>query len=1462
MINLLDKLNASEKLRKQIEKSIYKVQFNDDKTRIKLLIDIDNHLDPISNIELYSKLNTMVENEIGVKFDGVEYGLEHTDDIIYIYENIREFIKWKKPLLNLSHIYVWLFKENQLIVSAARQDVFDQVFEIQNELSTYLDFLCISHRDVVISLDPNVFHEQKLNKIIAEEANKKFAMNIKKTQVHDETLKDGYNEIDFLLPNETVQRNVYYEGQVFGYEIVTAKNGNKIHKFHIGNMDKAISVTSFDKNGLFPEMNNGDHIRVYGIYEYDDFAKGCIFKIFTPEKSIQKISPKEIKKETIEHPRHEFHVHTKMSTLDGVSNVKDYVKYAEAYNIRSLTVTDHNTAQSFPDAYYASKGTDVIINYGVELDVYDDLSTEVVINNRDQEILDAEYVVFDLETTSVSAWLSEIIEFGAVKYKNGVKIETKQMFIKPSRDIDEFTTKLTSITNDDVKDAPVINDAIEEIKNWIGDAILVAHNASFDYGFLNKAYIEAGYGPLENPVIDSMKLSWFFHPNSKAHRLEALVKNELKGTQDLLVFKEEYGKEGNAHRADYDAKILGDVFQRLIHRMLKNNIRNLNQLTIENLNKYKEVKTLWSGSAGRPVERNYNLEDYYFARHITVISKNQDGLKDLNEIISLANIKYFNRRKKSPMIPLSFFINKEERLLKNVLVGSACSNGVLFDAILNADWGFAKSIIEIYDFVEIFPPSAYKHLIANHVINGQELKKVFKKIKELADEAGIPVIVTSNAHYADREEKEYRNILISASRVGGGFHPLHNFRNPRSEKPDNHLRNTSEIFEEFRGIFTEEEVFEITISNPQKIQDKISSDQKPIHDDLFKPEIPGAIENLKQSIDDEIIRLYGDNPHPDITERVHRELDPIINNGYGIIYYLSAVAVKKSNDDGYLVGSRGSVGSSLAATFSGITEVNPMDPHYRCPQCKYHEFDNSVDDGYDLPTKMCPVCQSKMIGDGHKIPFETFLGFNAEKVPDIDLNFSRDNQSDIHLYMKEVLGEENIFRAGTISTAAPKTAIGYVRTYAEMMNKNYSNATIEWLATKVEGSKRTTGQHPGGLIVIPNDRSVYEFTPINYPGDDANADWKTTHFDFHSIHDNLLKLDLLGHLDPSTVRMLQTLTGVAPQDIQMNDSEVISLFESNEALKYQENYTNEDLGILGIPEFGTNFVRGIVREAKPKSFADLVRISGLSHGTDVWANNAQKLIKDGTANLSEVICVRDDIMTYLIENGMDKLMSFDIMESVRKGKGLTPEWEHSMRDNNIPEWYIQSCKTIKYMFPKAHATAYVMMAFRISWYKINYPLEYYATYFSKRDVELDLSKVLKGIDEMKKHYQELRNMPKFERKKLEEDLIDTYLIIFEMYSRGIQFENIDINKSRSANYEINRETGKLIPPFSSISGVGELVAKSATDARREKKYISVSDFKQRSKLPKKVLDSLEELGVFDSVDDNTKEVTQQLSLFD
>lgn len=1419
MKNFLDKIHSTQELKDELSNARLSVS-NNGTNRVSIVVKTTDTISIKGQNEFYSKTVSKL-NDSGFLIESFSLETGNSVDAISIYENLLEFFKDK-----IQEAARWKFivedVGSQYVIKCFDAPFYNSISNLKEELILHLNLFNVLDKEVAISLASDELGLEILNSKL-DEKKKEF---VESTSDREEVIRRGFKPIDFQLEGD--QTKVYFEGEIFMLDIRELRNGATIFNFSIGYESDSVLVNIYDDKNKVSPVKKGQFVRVYGTYKRDDFSNSMQLK--SNRNNIQFLNSStfnKIQKDETGLQRSEFHIHTKMSTLDGVSEMSDYIKYAEAYNLKSITVTDHNSGQAFPSAYAAGKNSNVIINYGTELDVHNDLDSNIVINSRNQNLIDAEYVFFDLETTSLFPMVDEIIEFGAVKYKNNNVTDRLQMFIKPKQNITQHITEITSITNDDVKFAPSIEEAILEIKNWIGDGILVAHNAEFDYAFLNKAYLDNGLGEVQNPIIDTMKISWLVHPTSRSHTLMNLCKHEEVA----------YDPEA-AHRADYDAEVLAKVYERLLHKLLRMDIRDLDTLN----------------------DKTYDLKNYFFGKSLTLVSKNQQGLHDINKIISMANVDHFNRRTKQASMPLSFFMNNHKHhLLDNIMIGSGSERGFLIDAILRCDNRFIETIIQMYDYLEVFPISSYAHLVYSNRATSKTIVNVIKKVVELGKKFNIPVIATSNAYYASENQKVYRDILIAAKRVGARPHPLFNYRNPTMPNPDAHLRTTKEMIDHFSEYFDEQTVMDIVINNGEKVQSLIE-EQKPIHSHLYTPKIEGSNEQLISSIGQMTKDLYGENPDSSIKARIDKELDSIIKHGFGVIYYLSAMAVKKSNEDGYLVGSRGSVGSSIAATLSGITEVNPLKPHYRCDKCKHHEFSELVSDGYDLPNKKCPKCDGDMIGDGHSIPFETFLGFNADKVPDIDLNFSRENQSSIHLYMKEQLGEDNIFRAGTISTAAFKTAAGYVRNWQELHGKQLSPAQIDWLASKIEGAKRTTGQHPGGLIVIPNEFDVYDFTPINYPGDDADSDWKTTHFDFHSIHDNVLKLDFLGHLDPSSIRMLQNETNIDPRKIPMNDPEVISLFKNNKALKYVNDYTGEKLGILGLPEFGTNFVRALVSEAKPESFGDLVRISGLSHGTDVWAGNAQTLIKEGKATLKDVISVRDDIMTYLIDKGVENSIAFNIMESVRKGKGLTPEWEHEMIQNNVPDWYIESCKKIKYMFPKAHAVAYVMMAYRIAWWKINYPIEYYATYFSKRDIEIDLSRVLLGVEEMKKHMAEIKAIPFRERQKKHDDLSETYNIILEMYSRGIELSNIDINRSAATDFVIDRENNKLIPPFSAVDGVGETAANGAVENRPEKGYSSVKEFKIKSTLQGKAVELMKELGIFENIS-NESEDTEQLELF-
>ncbi len=1411
-------------IQEKFNSEIEVIRFSDEK-EINITFDFKDY--KINKIELISFFFDLVDKEEfnnKLKLENIKVVIDNDvenikNEILDIYQTILMLIEMKNLSVRNSSFYLEFNKEYEqieIIVESSREyNFFLEEFKFFNNI---LKNFSILNYNISLKQDGKNFNKEKL-----------FAKEVKKNDPIEKK-KETIRKVDmirsvYLNPlDRNEKEGVAFKGEIFRVEERKIKNNLTILNYMICGPDKqvidAIFVGRLDKNfNVYPK---GTKVIAYGDWKKDNYSNEFKLKNIRIEKLQEEEEELEIFKNS--KPRSELHVHTKMSVMDGVSSVEEYFKKAKEENIKAIAITDHNSVQSFPDLDFAAKKfKEIKPIYGVEFNAYDD-TTQIVINPRDEELLRAEYIFFDLETTGISPYLNEIIEFGAVKQVNGSIVERKQLFIKPSKPIPKTITELTSITNEDVKDAKNIEEALIEIKEWIGDSILVAHNAFFDYSFLNSVYKKNGLGELKNPVIDTLKISWLVNKTLKNHRLGTVARNENQNYDESI-----------AHRADYDAEVLQKTYENILYKLFDLDIRNLNQFN----------------------SRSEEILPNVFDKHINVIAKNKKGLKDLYKLVSNSHIKYFDKKRGLPSLPLSEILKNRE----NLLIGSSCSNGFLWDDISN-DVNDLKERVKIFDYLEVFPPTSYSHLKRGEKYTDEDIQKMISTIIELGRESNIPVVASSNAHYSVKSNKVIRDIYITNKSIGGRIHPLFERRNPKLENPDNHLRTSSEMEAEF-SFLPKEDVEKIVYENPNNIVDSIENFFS-IREGLYPPKIDNAEEKFKQLIDMNVERIYGKDVNPKILERIDKEVNSILKHGYGIIYYLSSLAVKKSLEDGFLVGSRGSVGSSIAATLSDITEVNPLEPHYICPKCKHHEFVEGYQSGFDLPDKKCPKCGEIMKGDGHWIPFETFLGFDGDKVPDIDLNFSRDHQANIHLYVKQVLGEDNVFRAGTISTVAERTAFGYVKNYIELTEKEneFNSARINYFASLAEGTKRTTGQHPGGLIVVPNDMEIYDFTPINFPGNDLNSNWLTTHFDFHSIHDNLLKLDLLGHLDPSSINMLQQLTKVDPLTIPMNDKKVLSLFLNNEALNYVENYTNDDLGIIGIPEFGTKFVRELVKDAKPKSFSDLVIISGLSHGTDVWLGNAKTLIENNIAKLKDVISVRDDIMTFLINKGLDKFLSFTIMESVRKGKGLKKEWETEMLNKDVPKWYIDSCKKIKYMFPKAHATAYVMMAYRISWYKINYPLEYYATFFTKRDTEWDIDSLYKGVEGILKFKEDFKKATKFELTERDKDINETYEIVLEMYSRGLTISEISLDKSKAKEWVIDKENNSLIPPFTVLEGLGEAVAQKFVEEREKQAFVNYDDFVKRSGVNKTLIQKLDEIGTLKNLERKNKVSKKTESVFD
>lgn len=1242
--------------------------------------------------------------------------------------------------------------------------------------------------------------------------------------------------------------NVTVHGQVISVDIKNSKAARKIYSLGITDSTSSVKaiyfqrgteVTLFDDithetKDFFDNPNNqkvevGDWVALNGNFTHSSYDKEHVFYI----TKYQKIESKNVmRQDDALEKRVELHTHTKMSAMDGVSEAKEYIKAAKSWGWKALAITDHLNVQTFPDAFYALESVNkncapedkLKLIYGTELVVLDD-DYWIVKNAKGQDLRSAKFVIFDLETTGLSPEFDEIIEFGAniYDYSTG-KSESQDILIKPSQPVSEFTTELTHITNEMLEDKNSIEVEFKRIYEIIEGAILIAHNANFDFNFLNVMAQKLNYPPLQNTVIDTLTLARAILPKLKNHRLGTVAKN----------YNIEYD-EKDAHRADYDAEVLTSIFERMWSeaRLLQ---------TVD-------LDTDWNKfiSDDKLTDQNHIRVRGY---HLQVLAKNQAGLKDLYKVISFSHTKNFIN---SPKIFRSELLRLNAN--KNLLIGSGCLNGEVFENVRTGTLEMLRATIKLLDYVEVQPVSVYKKLLQTGDLTVSQVQSAIKTIIKIAKEEQVLVVATSDAHYVEPEAKTIRDIYINTKGLGGVSHPLFDYKRRVKDNPDQHLRTTKEMLEEFKFLEDSELIHEIVITNPQKIAALVEPDLQPLKKELYTPKIDNVDKLLRDECYSNARKMYGQTLPELVESRLEKELTSIIKHGFAVIYWISHLLVKKSYDDGYLVGSRGSVGSSFAATTAKITEVNPLRPHYRCLQCQYSDFNTPEEYkcGFDLPDQTCPQCQALLIGDGHDIPFETFLGFDGDKVPDIDLNFSGEYQPIAHNFTKEMFGENNVFRSGTISTVADKTAFGYTMGYFEAKGVyDVRRIEVERLAKLTSGVKRTTGQHPGGIIILPKEYEIEDFTPVNYPADDSNSSWLTTHFDFHSIHDNLLKMDILGHVDPTALRMLQDLTGVDPQKIPVNDKKVYALFSNLTSLDLTpDKILGETTGAIGLPEFGTSFVRNMLKETQPKSFADLVQISGLSHGTDVYVGNAQDLIQAQVADISSVIGCRDDIMVYLMAKGIDPSTSFNIMESVRKGKGLSNEWIAIMKQNNVQEWYINSCLKIKYMFPKAHATAYVLMAYRVAWYKIYYPEEYYATWFTTRSDHFDLQAVIGGELAVKSQYdlteQKLRNKEPVSSK--EKALQPIYEVMLEMFARNISIKNIDINISDAAKFIVREENQKKViyPPFNVIDSLGEAVANSIVVARTESPITSIKDLTTRSQVTKTQLETFKKLKILNNL---------------
>ena len=1215
--------------------------------------------------------------------------------------------------------------------------------------------------------------------------------------------------VDTKIPGESV----IVEGNIFNIEPREIKGEKYIVSFDITDKSDSTTVKFFVKRSVFDnelkdKIKKDAYLRVQGEVQFDKYAK----EINIMAKAIMTAQAPPPRMDTAEEKRVELHLHTQMSSMDGVTPVKTYIKRAIEWGHKAIAITDHGVVQAFPDAMNAADKSDLKVIYGVEAYLIDDLGN-AVFSPRGQN-LDDTYVVFDIETTGLSKEKEMITEIGAVKVADGKIIDRFSTFVNPQRPISAEITKLTGITDDMVKDAPTIENVLPEFLKFCEDTVLVAHNASFDTGFIRIAAERAGLGELHHTIVDTLELARALLPELNKHKLDIVC--------------EHLGVTLNGHhRAVNDAEATAEVFIKFLDMLAEKKIFTLDEINV---------------LASRTV--NYKKLRAY---HAIILVKNYTGLRNLYELVSMAHIDYFFRR---PRIPKSKFMQMREGLI----LGSACEAGELYRALLDGEpKQRIEELVHFYDYLEIQPLGNNKFMIdsprVENIHSMEDIKNMNRKIVELGETYGKPVVATCDVHFIDPDDAAYRKIIMAAE----GFPDADN-------QPPLYFRTTDEMLAEF-DYLGEEKAREVVITNTNLIADQIEK-IKPIPDETFPPKIEGADEQLRQICMDKAHSIYGDPLPPLVQERLETELNSIISNGYAVLYIIAQKLVWKSVADGYLVGSRGSVGSSFAANMAGITEVNSLPPHYVCPNCKYSDFDSDLVKSYameeasgcDMPDMNCPKCGTLMHKDGHDIPFQTFLGFEGDKEPDIDLNFSGEYQQTAHAYTEELFGVGHVFKAGTIGTLADKTAYGFVKKYFDEREITAHNAEITRLMNGCTGVKRTTGQHPGGLMVVPSDHNIYEFCPIQRPANDVNSTVTTTHFDYHSISGRLLKLDLLGHDDPTVIRMLYDLTGVNPQTVPLGDPATMSLFESPEALGVTAEEIGCETGTLGIPEFGTKFVRGMLLDTKPKTFADLLRISGLSHGTDVWLGNAQTLIENGTITLKETISTRDSIMIYLINKGVDKKKSFKIMEKVRKGKGLTDEDIADMKAADVPDWYIESCQKIKYMFPKAHAAAYVMMAFRIAYFKINYPEAYYATYFTVRACDdFDYSCMCKGMDVAKAAMREIhaKGMEATAKDKAKMTVLE---LIVEFYARGFKFLPIDLYKSDSRKFIVTEEG--LIPPFNSLQGLGTNAAQSIVDGRAAGEFHTIEELKERTSLGRSLIDLLKENGVLNGIPE-----TNQLSLF-
>lgn len=1263
---------------------------------------------------------------------------------------------------------------------------------------------------------------------------------------------------------------IFVQGIVIDNESNDSNNNSSVKLIISDGVDSIYLIkrktrpTEFDfLKSIEPGM--GVKAKCYG--QYDAFYNEVTLSILNIACSDKKLD-NNIREDNYEHKRVELHLHTKMSTLDGVNKIEDYVDRALSFGHEAIGVSDHGSVQSFPVLEKYVKGKSIKPLYGLEMVFVNDEEITITRGEHMGLLSEMTFVIFDIETTGLSINYDTIIEIAGIKVKNGTVLGEFSELIDPEMTVSKFTENFTKINNSMLKGKRKLKDVLKDFHDFAKDSILVAHNAPFDVDFLSHNFRELGIDNKINPSIDTLVLAKALIPDKSRYDLKSMCRF-------YKVDLEEH------HRALSDTKALFEIFLHFVKDLRQNGITRF-----QDINRIINVQEVYK---------------YPYPKHINILVKQQEGLKNLYKILSEGLTTYYDREAKV----LKTFLDKHR---KGLLVSSGCYNSNFFDIAINKTRRELVKEARYYDYLEVQPLSYFRFMETESPNWRSVIQRVIKKIVEVGKELNIPVVATGDVHHLDASDYKYREIMINTPLVGGGLHDLHN----KEIKPNQYFMTTEEMMEEFEFLGSEL-AYEIVVKNSQLIKDAVD-DIVIIPDELYAPTdeflaekgVPSINDKVEKMVKDKVTKLYGDPLPVLVKKRVEKELTSIIEHHFSTIYYISHLLVKKSLDDGYLVGSRGSVGSSFVATLMGITEVNPLPPHYYCPKCHFHAFKKTdeekkehgenefekefadifdkTDCGWDLPKAECPICSTHLSRDGHDIPFETFLGFKGDKTPDIDLNFSGEYQSEVHEYIRKLFGVNYAFRAGTITTCAAKTSFAMVKEYYTKINNKRKklglepivvrHAEIARLAKGIEGTKRSSGQHPGGIVVVPNNKSIYDITPVQYPADAKDSDWKTTHYEYHSFENNLFKLDVLGHDDPTVIRYLMDLVKENPndfpfdnpRDIPIDDNDVYRMLSGTEVLGLTSDEIMSEVASYGIPELGTSFVRGMLAESKPKTFADLVKISGLSHGTDVWYGNSQTLVlgkskEFGKIDFKDIIGCRDDIMVHLISFGLNPNLAFEIMEFVRKGKAISnpikwADYADEMRKYNVPEWYIWSCSKIKYMFPKAHATAYVLMAMRIAWFKLYKPIYFYSSYFSKRAVAFDVDVFYGGELAIVEKINEIKLKGK-EASKKDQDLQTVLEIALEMVKRGFSFKPIDLNKSQVKDFVISEDKKSLILPFIVIDSMGEKAAQTLLDARNDSEFISKQDIRNRGKLSAVLFEKLDNLGVFDGMIDKN-----QISIFD